>query len=242
MLSHQPSLSTLTLPGHADLVSVVLAASARDARMRALREEHIWTSVAARVPSLAPWLRHTEPVTGVMPFAGLADLTRDYAPDGEPIVAGLVALGDAQAATSPLLGRGTSLAALAAGVLRDVLACDLPDITDTTARFWVAHGRIVTPWIRATQQFSRHRLAEMAADAAGEAYQPDDPGWRMVLALRSGATVDPVLARASARIAGLLEPPGEVLSDPIVQARLHPHRDAPPYSGEPSGAARILAG
>ena len=140
----------------------------------------------------------------MVPIAGIEDVTRSYVRDGRPIVTGVVAVGDAAVATNPSLGRGASLGALQAVVLRDVLAGTPTDIAGAFAAAWTDR---VQPWIDATTWFDRHRLAEMGAEARGERYCPDDIGWAMSAALRRGAAADPVLARASARIGGLLALP-----------------------------------
>jgi hypothetical protein len=122
-------------------------------------------------------------------------------------------------ATNPSLGRGASLGALQAVVLRDVLA-GTP--TDTVGAFAAAWTDRVQPWIDATTWFDRHLLAEMGAEARGERYCPDDIGWAMSAALRRGAAADPVLARVSSRIGGLLALPAEALNGPEVGRRLEP--------------------
>lgn len=57
----------------------------------------------------------------------------------------------------------------------------------------------------------------------------------------TGASQDPVLARAYSRIAGLLAAPPEVLSDPDVQARLGRHIGGPRYPATHPTRADFLA-
>ena len=54
--------------------------------------------------------------------------------DGEPVVTGLAALGDAWACTNPSLGRGASIGLLHACALRDLLREVSPDEPERLAR------------------------------------------------------------------------------------------------------------
>src|SRR6185436_12603882 len=60
-------------------------------------------------------------ITGVQVIAGIEDRHRRHVVDGEPVVTGLVAVGDAWACTNPSLGRGASLGLLHALTLRDAV-------------------------------------------------------------------------------------------------------------------------
>jgi 2-polyprenyl-6-methoxyphenol hydroxylase-like FAD-dependent oxidoreductase len=225
-LSHHASLSVLTLPGDDGTFSVALVSRADDRALRALRHDATWDRVAA-LTTAAPWLERGVPESEVVPIAGIEDVTRSYVVDGRPVVTGLVAVGDSAVATNPTLGRGAALGALQATVLRDVLAG--PTQASTEAAYAAACAERVQPWVDATTWFDRHRLAEMAAQVRGDRYLTDDPGWAMSVALRHGAVADPTLARASARIGGLLALPADVLGDPAVGPLLAPWLgDLPP--------------
>jgi 2-polyprenyl-6-methoxyphenol hydroxylase-like FAD-dependent oxidoreductase len=217
-LTHHASLSALALPGDGGTFSVALATRTDDAVLRSLRHVPVWDRVAAHTAA-APWIERGEPTSDVVPIAGLEDVTRRYVVEGRPVVTGLVAVGDSAVTTNPSLGRGASLGVLQAVVLRDVLAT-AP--TELCAAFADACAARVQPWVDATTWFDRHRLAEMGAEARGERYLGDDVGWAMSGALRRGAVADPVLARASSRIGGLLTLPPDALGDPEVGSRLGP--------------------
>lgn len=197
-----------------------------------MREEAAWEAAARLSPVAAPWLRHGIPITDVSPIAGIEDVRRGYVRDGRPVVTGLVAVGDSCAATNPSLGRGAAIGAIQAVTLRDVLAADEPDATALTNAYSDATATRVTPWVDATLRFDRHRLAEIDADIAGVPYATDDPTWAMTTALLAGASGDPVLARTSARVAGLLVTPRDALSDPDVGRRLGPWLGGLRYPGD----------
>jgi 2-polyprenyl-6-methoxyphenol hydroxylase-like FAD-dependent oxidoreductase len=228
--SHHPSVTVLTLPADNGTYAVALITSAHDHELRVLREPAAWLAAVRTSPVAAHWT-DAEPITGVAPLAGIEDIRRSYVVAGAPVVTGLVAVGDAWAATNPSLGRGTAIGAIHARVLRDVLA-GRPDPVRLVEQFHRAGLEQVGPLVDMTIAFDRHRLAEIDADIAGVPYRTDDPTWPTTTALMAGALRDPVLARAYSGIVALLATPPEVLSDAAVGARLQPF----------AGAARYPAG
>ena len=229
VLTHHPSLSVITPPGDLATYSIVLVTSSRDRAARVLRHDAVWSQVARLSPSAQPWLAAGEPTSGVLPMAGIEDVRRDYWAGGEPVVTGLVPVGDSYAATNPSLGRGATIGALHACALRDALAGSWGSPRELVEAVARATSDQVDPWVDASMSFDRHRAAEMEADLLEMPYQPADPGWSMTTALTAGASVDPTLARAFSRIGGLLAAPAEVLSVPDVQRRLGPHLSGPRY-------------
>jgi flavin-dependent dehydrogenase len=211
LLQNYDSLSAITLPGDNGTWSVVLATASRDKALRGLREPARWHAAAARYPLIAHWA-HGEPISGVDVMAGIEDRYRRLVAGGEPVATGVVAVGDAWACTNPSVGRGASMAMIHAGLLRDLLReTDPADHDKLARRFDEASTQVVEPLYRATVWNDRHRLAEMAADAAGTAYRTDDPRWSMSKALFAAGLVDPDLARGYASIAAFIATPDEVL-------------------------------
>ncbi len=146
----------------------------------------VWERVVGAFPAVAPWI-DAEPVTGIDRIAGIADRSRRLVLDRQPIVTGLVAVGDASTCTSPALGRGASMAALHVSCLRDVLASvgsDLP--VELMHAFDAATAAVVTPLIDDTLRIERHRLAQVDAQMAGADYTTDDP----VMGVRIGPAVE----------------------------------------------------
>jgi flavin-dependent dehydrogenase len=211
LLHQYDSLSAITLPGDNGTWSVVLATASRDKALRGLREPARWHAAVARYPLVAHWA-DAEPITGVDVMAGIEDRYRRLVADGEPVATGVVAVGDAWACTNPSVGRGASMAMIQAGLLRDLLRETEPADHDKLARrFDEASTRVVEPLYRATLWSDRHRLAEMAADAAGTAYRTEDPRWPVSKALFAAGLVDPDLARGYTSIAAFIATPDEVL-------------------------------
>lgn len=240
-LTHHPSFSVLRLPADNDTWGLAIVVGSHDRATRTLRDERRWEAAMRASGIDERWLAG-EPLTDVRPMAGLQDVIRDYAPNGVPVVDGLVAVGDAWATTSPFLGRGLSLGALQAVALRDAVADGGAVGSDGVGvRYAALLRERVLPYVQATIGFGRHRVAELAAEAAGQPYRTDDPAWAASTALVAGTRADPVLLRAYNSIASLLALPAEVFADPDVRARVGPFFGSSPYPPERPGRADLLA-
>ena len=241
MLSHNESVSLLTLPADNGTWGVGITTSSRDRALRELRHVPCWEAAIRCYPATAGWI-DAEPITGISVMAGIEDRRRELVIDSAPVVTGLVAVGDAWASTNPSLGRGASIGALHACVLRDVVAKEGTDDPDTLVlRFAAETAATVAPYLDSTLSFDRHRLAEIEADAAGVPYEPEDPAWAMTRALGAGARTDPVVARALAAIASVQALPAEVLGDPAVLGHAAAFLGRPHYAPGASRAELLAA-
>ena len=239
VLTHHESFSMLTLPADGDVWGVAIVVAAADRSARALQDAGIWEA-AARACLPDGWLAET-PITGVRPFGGLRDIVRDYAPAGVPVLSGLVPVGDAWAATNPFLGRGLSLGTIQATVLRDAVADAADDGPDAVCQRYAAMLREqAEPYVRATVSYSRHRAAQLAAEATGQPYRSDDPAWAASSALTAGLREDPALLRAYHEIAGALALPDDLFADPGLRARLGPWFGLSPYPADRPGRSTLL--
>jgi 2-polyprenyl-6-methoxyphenol hydroxylase-like FAD-dependent oxidoreductase len=213
------SISILTLPADNGTWGVGVAASSGDAPLRALRQPAVWERVVKSYPLIAHWL-DGEPFTDVDVMAGIEDRHRRLWSGGRPCATGVLVLGDASACTNPSLGRGASIAAQHAICLRDLLREVPPSEPAALVTRWdEVTATVVGPLVQDTLAFDRNRLAEMQAQIAGQAYDPQDPGWQLGEALRRAAGKDPDLLRAYVSVASLLERGVDVLSQPGVAER-----------------------
>jgi 2-polyprenyl-6-methoxyphenol hydroxylase-like FAD-dependent oxidoreductase len=92
------------------------------------------------LPGLRVWTNEEQAVPTSKVF-GMGDLNsrwRDLVVDGKPSVLGFFSLGDALIRTNPLYGRGCSIAAVSAYMLRDVL----DGAADPAARLLAYHARL----------------------------------------------------------------------------------------------------
>jgi 2-polyprenyl-6-methoxyphenol hydroxylase-like FAD-dependent oxidoreductase len=223
------SITLLTLPSDNGSWSVTVVADSHDRPLTELRHEGAWTAVVAACPRQAHWL-DGDPLTGVLPMAGVLDRRRRLWADGEPVVTGLVTVGDAWSCTNPSLGRGISIGLLQAVRLRDALRDGADDDPRSFAARWddVVESAL-TPWYRATVAVDRGRLREMRAVRDGQT--PPQPTGAAALgpALFRAAPHDQDLFRAMLEIIGCLALPSEVFSRPgLAEQVLRVAGDHPP--------------
>jgi 2-polyprenyl-6-methoxyphenol hydroxylase-like FAD-dependent oxidoreductase len=102
------TISVLTLPADNGTWSVTVFTASADAPVKELRKADVFMRVIGACPLQAHWL-DGQPVTDVMPTAGILDRYHRFVIDGTPVVTGLVAIGDAWACTNPSAGRGLSV-------------------------------------------------------------------------------------------------------------------------------------
>ena len=101
------TISLLTLYGDNDTWSVTIYTSSKDASAKALRDAETFGRVIGACPLQAHWL-DGQPVTGVLPMAGITDRYHRFVVDGTPVATGFAAIGDAWA-SSLALGQRASM-------------------------------------------------------------------------------------------------------------------------------------
>lgn len=215
LLTAAGSVSLLSLPADNGTWGLGIIASAGDAALRGLKDAEAWTRVARSFPLVAHWTEGEPLDDGVVVMAKIEDRYHRFVVDGEPVATGVVAVGDAWACTNPSLGRGATLALMHAVALRDTLRTGVADEPAKLALdFDAATEAVVGPWYRETVAFDRHRLHEMEAVIAGDAYEPDDPAWEIGHAMQAASGADSDVFRAFLRIVGVLSLPADVLAQP----------------------------
>jgi 2-polyprenyl-6-methoxyphenol hydroxylase-like FAD-dependent oxidoreductase len=224
LLQHYAPFTVVTLPADNGTWSVGLVTSSADHQLRALRQPDVWHAALASYPLIAHWgsaASGAEPITGVDVMAGLEDRHRRLVVEGEPVVTGLVTVGDAWASTNPTLGRGISIGAVHARALQELLReVDLADAEKVVRRFDEVTDATVEPLYQAILAFDRHRLAELSGEITGVPYETDDPGWLMTKAVTAAALADPEALRMYARLALLLATPEQVFTDPAMLGKV----------------------
>jgi 2-polyprenyl-6-methoxyphenol hydroxylase-like FAD-dependent oxidoreductase len=204
------SFSIVTLYGDNSTWSVTLFAAAGDRPLKRLRDIDAWTAVVRACPRHAHWLEG-EPITGVLPMAGVMDRHRTPAPAST----GIVSVADAWACTNPTLGRGIALGLMHVAQLRDVVREQLGDPRGLAAEWRERTERELAPWYRECVEADRVRLAEMEAHRSGR--EPDAPSGRVAelrAALFAAMPHDADAFRAGMEVIGCLATPREVLARP----------------------------
>jgi 2-polyprenyl-6-methoxyphenol hydroxylase-like FAD-dependent oxidoreductase len=223
-LQHHESFSTITLPADNGTWGIGVITSARDTAARSLASDDVWERVVRACPLVAHWLDGTS-MQSVAVMAKIEDRIRRYVVGGEPVITGVVAVGDAWACTNPSVGRGASIGLMHAVALRDLLRArerdgNLDEPSAFARRWAEVTAATVEPLYRATLSFDRHRLAEIDAQIAGQPYTTDDAAWIAGQAMAIGSGNDPELLRAAVSLAHVLVSPDEVFARPDIQDAL----------------------
>jgi 2-polyprenyl-6-methoxyphenol hydroxylase-like FAD-dependent oxidoreductase len=239
------SLSILTLPADNGTWSVTLFGSSGDRPLTQLRHIDRWTAVVTAFPLHAHWLEG-EPITDVLPMAGILDRRRRLAPDGRPVVTGLALVADAWACTNPSLGRGIALGLSHARRLRDLARTELEDPHAFAVAWDSVTEAELTPWYQATVAVDRARLADIEAVRTGsERPRPSDPAAKLAAALGSAMAHDADIFRAYMEIVGCLALPRAVFGRPGFVERVLEvagrHEVAPPPGPPRDELLRLLA-
>ncbi|MDT7572620.1 MAG: hypothetical protein QOE05_2794 [Actinomycetota bacterium] len=207
----------LTLEGDNDTWALTIGASSGDTPLKELRHLETFRRVVAACPLAAHWL-DGEPITDVLPMAGVLDRYHRFVVDGQPIATGYAAVGDAWACTNPSAGRGISVGLLHAQALRDAVRDKLDDPAGFAFAWDDVTEQRVTPWYRTQLVNDRARIAEMDALRRGEPVPPH-PLTRLFIA--SGK--DGEVFRALIEVMTGLGLPDEVLTRPDIVARIDEH-------------------
>lgn len=252
-LEHHETISTIALPGDSGTWSLVLGVSAWDKELRALHDAGAWHRAVALFPSIAHWADGV-PITGVQAMAGTETRHRTMLVDGNPVVTGLLSVGDAWATTNPMFGLGISMGLVHAAALRDVVReLGLDEPHNLALRFDEVAEDALMPFYRFVRDWDRHRLAEIEAEIAaqpaarsgsrrhGSPYEPDDDGWTLGNALNAAKLSDPDLLRALADMGSMLVTPEAVIGrSGMVETIIATGGGSPRYPGTGPSRADLL--
>jgi 2-polyprenyl-6-methoxyphenol hydroxylase-like FAD-dependent oxidoreductase len=137
--------------------SITFTHDGADRRLRLLRRDEVFDDAVRTIPLLADWIdpSRAQPTSPALPGGRLYNSYRgqlDLA--GRPVLPGLISVGDAVCTTTPLAGRGVTLALMQARGLVRILDVHDRDIATATMQFdsWCAHH--IRPW------FDDHRYTD----------------------------------------------------------------------------------
>jgi 2-polyprenyl-6-methoxyphenol hydroxylase-like FAD-dependent oxidoreductase len=223
------TISVLTLYGDNDTWSVTIFAATGDARLKALRDPECFARVVRACPLHAHWI-NGEPITKVLPMAGIMDRYRRFAIDGDPVVTGYAAVGDAWACTNPSAGRGLSVGIVHAQLLRHTVRDHLGDPAALAQEWDERTEQVVAPFYWNQITADKARLAEMAALREDHPWSPPDS---IMSRLANSSPYDADLFRARIEIALCLALPHEVIQRPGINEKIErlAHESPPPVPG-----------
>ncbi|WP_369269256.1 hypothetical protein AB5J55_03685 [Streptomyces sp. R11] len=237
LIEEHGSLGLLRIPADHGTYSLGLISRSDDHELRRLlRHERAWSAAVRLFPGADAWLEGGSLTEGVRIMAGLTDRKRTLYDAEVPLVTGLVAVGDAWAVTVPSIGRGLAISLQHSLILRDVLRKHgTGDPVGLVAAFGRATREGLEPVYWQSTSYTRHRLAEMDAHAAGHPYR--HPDWDRARALTLLAGRDPDALRAERAGAHLLPGAGAEMSAPaLVEAVKRTMAEV--EQGMPPGPAR----
>ncbi|MFI5805265.1 NAD(P)/FAD-dependent oxidoreductase [Streptomyces sp. NPDC051561] len=205
-------------PSDNRVFGVALFLHTDDPTRTALRDPAVFETAARSFPSGADWLSlDVEPLSEVLPMAGLDNRWSALVDEQGPVVRGLLALGDSFIHTNPTMAQGISLALWSARWMagRAAEGADLAS-AEFAAEYHAWAVRTLKPWFDVqvqTDQGIGERFAERSTEVpAGMARQR---AAMLVCGLR-----DPVVGRARSRVRHLVALPREAYGDPEVVRHL----------------------
>lgn len=203
--------------------SVTLSVPEIEETLRAaVMRPEVFDRICSLIPGLAPWIAadKSEPISKVYGMGDLKSRWRSTVKDGKPIALNLFFAGDGLARTNPLYGRGCSFAAIAAYLLKDVLAAE----TDPAARalaYQTAVDSDLWPYFRDMRAQDRQAIRR-ARNTLDPAYRPRFKARLMKSfaedAISPAIRSNPALLRAFMRGFHMLEPSTAWLKQPATLA------------------------
>ena len=231
------TITLLTLYGDNDTWSITIFTATADVALRQLRNREQFDRLVRAYPLQAPWL-DGRAITDVLPVGGVLDRYHHFVIDGQPVVTGLVALGDAWACTNPSAGRGISVGLIHAQLLRHIVRTHLDDPALLVTAWNEATEAQVAPYIHNQIAADRARIAEMTALRLGTPPPEVDP---TMAAFVGAANHDADVFRALVETITCLALPQEVLRRPVLAERINRWRDAPPVVAPGPDRGQLLS-
>lgn len=210
-----------TFPGDNGTFAALLAVPSRVPDWRALKDEAAFEAAVALIPQLRQWVDPdgVEPLTGVMPMAGLRNSLLLHDAAAMPAMPAVLPVGDAYGHTDPVLAHGLAFglvhaAELAAALAtHDDMADALPAYVDATAPALRERYELATEL-----DAQRHRM--WLGEPVDLAHRDGDHALFTMTAAGVAATVDPDVARAFLRRIGLLDGTAVLDADIALQRRI----------------------
>jgi 2-polyprenyl-6-methoxyphenol hydroxylase-like FAD-dependent oxidoreductase len=137
--------------------SITFIHDGTDNGLRALRHDEAFDEAVRAIPRLAEWIdpQRSQPISPALPGGRLYNTYRGQVDAaGRPALPGLISVGDAVCTTTPLAGRGVTLALMQAQELVRVLDLHDRDITTATKQFDIWCTQNIRPW------FDDHRYTD----------------------------------------------------------------------------------
>jgi 2-polyprenyl-6-methoxyphenol hydroxylase-like FAD-dependent oxidoreductase len=141
----------LLFPHEHGVFSTVIMRQSHDQELKGLRHDAGYDAACAAIPGLAAWTDpdRAEPLASVFPGGSLLNHYRGQRrTDGQPLLSGLVVVGDAVATTTPNFGRGVTMAFMQCERLLAGLETHERDLDALRDAFDAWCDAVIAPWVR----------------------------------------------------------------------------------------------
>ncbi len=211
-------LGFATFPGDNGTFAALLAVPTGTAAWRGLRRADVFEAAVALIPGLRTWVDPdgVEPITDVLPMAGLRNTISDVGP---AVGAGVVPVGDAYSHTDPVMALGLSFALVHATTLAAELSRSAELDVALAAYVDATMPALLERFALATElDDQRHR--GWTGEAVDFAHRDGAYATFSVVAAGVASAVDPEVFRRYSRRVGLLESTQVLDSDIALQERI----------------------
>jgi 2-polyprenyl-6-methoxyphenol hydroxylase-like FAD-dependent oxidoreductase len=207
-----------TFPGDDRTFAALLAVPPRMPEWRWLKDARAWTAAVDLIPALRQWVdpELVEPITDVLPMAGLRNTLRAYDPS-DPV--GLFPVGDAYCHTDPVLAHGLSFSLIHAAALVEALE-EHADLSDAGAAYAAVTGPALRERYALATALDDQRLRMWQGEAVDITSPDGDYALFSMVAAGAAAVVDPEVFRVFVRRIGLLDSTTVLDDDVAMQRRI----------------------
>ncbi len=227
--------------------ALMIATAPWDEELKVLRHDWAFDAALAALPAAAPWgaPENGIPLHGVATMAGHQNVLRHWVVDGEPVVLGVLPVGDALCTTNPAYGWGASMALTYAFAAVEAI-CDGGDQRGIALSYHESVRNEAEGVYRESAAMDRTRRYRWRSEPVPE-HDADEAERQSLIAegVVRGMFRDPVLGRAFLRRMNLLDAPHEILDDPEVAQHARDTREyyasRPPRNVGPTRADLLAA-
>ncbi|MGH4023311.1 MAG: NAD(P)/FAD-dependent oxidoreductase [Pseudonocardiaceae bacterium] len=214
--------SCVLFPADNGTVSVTFGVLPEDRALRELRRTEGFDAAVATIPAIARWVDSSVavPISPVAVMTGLHNRLRVLAPDGVPLLPGLLGVGDAVCTTNPAHTRGATLALESALTAAQAVLAHGSDQVAVSAAADAGQQALLAPWFHDSVAQDDARLTRWRPEGHEPAGAP--PAADAVSnadAHLAAQRVPEVWAEITA-LDNLLRTPAEVLARPGIVARV----------------------
>jgi 2-polyprenyl-6-methoxyphenol hydroxylase-like FAD-dependent oxidoreductase len=208
-------LETGTFWGDNDTFAVVQQIRADDRPLRVLRHPHRFMASLRQQPAFSDLVSAdiSQPITPVLPMGQLRNTSRHFTSAGDPLVSGVIAVGDARCHTNPRYAWGLSLALYQGFLLVSLLHQHSGDL-DTLS---LAFEHAVTPWTTSAFEVATATDNERKRYWGGDELNPLSPREALqlflLLFLPAAGMRDAEIFRRAVRRLMLLDDPRHLQSE-----------------------------